>query len=344
MTTTLAVTLLVAAIYLFAVRFIDFNEKEPLWAVLMLFGSGLVAAVVLLVGANVAGATFLELNPIAGALTTELVRFLALSVGFGALVAIGNKRGYSEVNGLMDGVVYGSAGGFGFATGLSFTREILMPTEATLMGAGSAAAGYGEMALMGVSDGVFGAIVGVGFAAAIEAKKPIMRTAGPLGGLIAAVLGHLAYDYIAHGNPFSDSAVARKWIGLALPLVAVALITIIALRGENKAIAEELTAEAETGACTPDELKVLQSLFSREALYFKRLFKFDFGGWNMLHSLHNRQVQLALAKRRVSEETDDEQRKANAGEVAHLRVAVFELKKALGLEAPAAPAAPGGES
>ena len=86
MTTTLAVTLLVAAMYLLGVRLIDFNEKEPLWAVLLLFGCGLAAAVLMLVAANVAGAAFVELDPIAGALSTELLRFFGIGAGIAVLV------------------------------------------------------------------------------------------------------------------------------------------------------------------------------------------------------------------------------------------------------------------
>jgi hypothetical protein len=325
-----------AAVYLFGVRLIDFNEKEPLWAVLLLFGCGLASAVVLLVGINLSELGFIELDPLAGALAFEMFRFGGVGAGVALLTAATRKRGYSEINGLMDGVVYGSAAGLGFATGLAITREVLIPVETTAMAAPSLA-GYGTLALTGVSDGVFGALMGIGFALAIESRKPAMRFAGPLGGLAAAIVAHLAYDFIAEGDPFGDAAVVRKWVGLVLPLLVVAVVAIIALRSENKAIAEELEAEVETGAVTPDELKTLRSMIARELMYLKRLLKFDFSGWSALHSLHNRQVQLALAKRRVAEETDEAMRAASAGEVAHLRVAVFDLKKSLGMEAPDAP-------
>ena len=242
----------------------------------------------------------------------------------------------------MDGVVYGSAGGFGFATGLSFTREILIPTEATVMATGSAV-GYGEMALVGVSDGVFGALIGVGFAAAVETRTPLMRAVAALVGLAGAALAHLLYDFVAAGDPFGDAAVMRKWVGLTLPVVGIAIVSIVALRAENRAIAEELQGEAETGAVTNDELRVLQSLMARELLYVGKLIRADVGGWSTLHRLHNRQVQLALAKRRASEERDAERRKAMAAEVAHLRVAVFDLKRSLGVPTPNARKAAGGE-
>ena len=223
----------------------------------------------------------------------------------------------------------GSAGGFGFATGLAFTREILLPTpELPLTAAG--VSGYGEIALVGLSDGLFGALIGIGFAAALDARSHAKRALVGVGGLLAAIAMHLLYDALAKGAPFSDSAMVRKWAALLLPVLVVIATVVVALRFEKGAIAEELASEAETGAVTTEDLGVLQSWLARQKQYLGRLAKFDFGGWSALHSLHNRQVQLALAKRKVAKETDAEARAENAGEVAALRQSVLELKQRLG--------------
>ncbi len=326
MAASLAVTAVVALLYLLVVRLLDFNEKEPLWAVLMLFGGGAVAAALLVL---LTPGAFLELNPLAGNIASEIARFLAVGAGIGVLVLVGRSKGYSEVNGLLDGVVYGSAGGFGFATGLAFTREILLPTpELPLTAAG--VSGYGEIALVGLSDGLFGALIGIGFAAALDARSHAKRALVGVGGLLAAIAMHLLYDALAKGAPFSDSAMVRKWAALLLPVLVVIATVVVALRFEKGAIAEELASEAETGAVTTEDLGVLQSWLARQKQYLGRLAKFDFGGWSALHSLHNRQVQLALAKRKVAKETDAEARAENAGEVAALRQSVLELKQRLG--------------
>lgn len=59
----LSLAIIVAIIYLALVRFMDLNEKEPLWAVGMMFLLGAVTATVLplLIGYSV-----LELNPVLG--------------------------------------------------------------------------------------------------------------------------------------------------------------------------------------------------------------------------------------------------------------------------------------
>lgn len=327
-TTTLAVTVLMAAVYVFGVRLVDFNEKEPLWAVLLLFVFGAAASAVVLL---TVGGAFIALNPVPGALTVEVARFAGIGGGVGVLTLIGLRRGYSEINGLMDGVVYGSAGGLGYATGLAFTSELLLPTSDMMVG--SASLGYGEIALVGLSDAVFGALMGIGFAGALEASNQLKRVVFPIGGLVAASLAHLAYDYIGTGDPFGNAAMVRKWIALCLPLLGVVAVAIIALGGERKAIVEELEKERESGAVTDEELKVLQSWMSRQALYFGRLFRADIGGYRNLHGLHNRQVKLAMAKRKVMTETDAARKEQSAGEVARLRQAVFEIKQAMGQNA-----------
>jgi protease PrsW len=321
---SLAVTAVVALLYLLVVRLLDFNEKEPMWAVLMLFAFGAGSATLLLV---VAPGGFVDLSPLSGGVAIELARFIAIGAGVGVLTLIGRSKGYSEINGLLDGVVYGSAGGFGFATGLSFTQEIVLPTPDLPLAMGTVG-GYGEVALVGLSDGLFGALVGIGFAAALEARSVVKRAAAGVLGLVAAVGGHLLYDLIAKGAPFSDAAVTRKWVALLLPVFVVVAVVIVALRYEKGAISE-LDGEVETGAVTPDDLDLLQSFMAREAAYMRRLLRFDVRGWSALHSLHNRQVQLALAKRKASRESDDEARQDAAAEVAALRRSVLELKAQL---------------
>src|SRR5688572_28971913 len=102
MTSTLVSTLLLAVIYLLIVRFVDMNEKEPLWAMLLLFGLGASSGVAVTM---IASQTLLELNPWASASIKELVKFLAIGAGVFVLVLYGQRRGWEEFNGTMDGIV-----------------------------------------------------------------------------------------------------------------------------------------------------------------------------------------------------------------------------------------------
>src|SRR5512140_517256 len=111
---TLISTLLMAVLYLGLVRFVDMNEKEPLWAMLLVFGLGAVSAVLVTLLAN---QMLLGLNVWAGAAIKELVKFLAIGLGVAIVVAYGQRRGWEEFNGTMDGIVYGTCAGLGFGVG-----------------------------------------------------------------------------------------------------------------------------------------------------------------------------------------------------------------------------------
>lgn len=326
---TLAVTLLMALIYLGVVRLVDLNEKEPLWAVAMMFALGAVAAGVLGLTVNLA---VLELSVVPAVLVKELARFVALAAGVGVLTAVALRRGFSDINGLMDGVVYGAAGGLGYATGAVFMRDLLLGPVGNVTGlepAPLSGYGLGTLALVGLSDGIFGALLGIGFAAAVHARSVVRRLVFPSLSYAAAVSAHVSYDYLAHGDALGAEGVLRKWVALLLPAMLVVGVVVLALSRENKAIREQLASEEATGVVTPAELSVLQSFLAREALYFRTLLRGELHVWSTLRSLHNRQVQLALAKRRAELAHGEGAPSQPSPEVRRLRLAIVELKHAL---------------
>ena len=331
----LALAVIIAAIYLAVVRFMDLNEKEPLWAVGFLFFLGAIFAAILPL---LVSSIVLELSTFWGAVAEELAKFVAFALGLVALGAVARARGWSEIVGLMDGIVYGTAVGFGFATGEAFVREL------TFGGALGPAAVAGPLAtlwttaLSGLSDGLFGAIIGAGFGAAVGARSALERVGYPIAGLTGAILVHAAYTLLAEGNSLGgSSALVRTWIALLIPVLFVVAVAAYALTREKRVIREELAAESETGAVTDEELGVLQSFAARRSAYARALMKGDFDGWLALRELHNRQVQLALAKSRASGESDPERRAAADAEVEQLRASVLWLKRSPELAAQSLP-------
>src|SRR5687768_7992738 len=122
MASTLITTALMIAMYIAIVRFVDMNEKEPLWAMLMFFAFGAILAA-LLVKLQPAE---LELSVLPQAASKELVRFFAIGAGVAALAVVGHLRGWQEFNGTMDGVVYGTTAGLGFGTGEQLVHELMI--------------------------------------------------------------------------------------------------------------------------------------------------------------------------------------------------------------------------
>jgi hypothetical protein len=88
-------TVVVAAIYLAIVRFMDLNEKEPIWALGLMLVLGIIAAMIvdLLVSDVLLGP-----YPLWQSLIEETAKFVAFYLGAVALTAVARMRGWLEIN------------------------------------------------------------------------------------------------------------------------------------------------------------------------------------------------------------------------------------------------------
>ncbi len=336
----LSLAVIVAAIYLAVVRFMDLNEKEPLWAVALLFALGAVAAGILYL---VVGSRLLELTVLPAALATEAAKLVAIAIGVAALGAIARARGWAEINGIMDGVVYGTAVGFGYAVGETFIRNLAF--AGTALGAVNVSplATLWTTVLTGLSDGLFGGIIGAGFGAAAAARTSGARVGYPIVGFVAAVIAHAAYILLATGNSLGGGqAVVRTWIALLIPLVFVVAVVALALGRERRAILEELANESESGVVSEEEFSLLRSFGARRAHYARLFMSGNFDDWLDQRALHNRQVQLALAERRLRGFTGAEERAEAEGDVERIRASILQMKRSEAAESGSAEAGKAG--
>jgi hypothetical protein len=251
----------------------------------------------------------------------ELAIFVSLVIAVGVLEAIGRLRGWTEINGPMDGIVYGAAVGLGFASGETFVREAHRNvTLLASLGLTGPLHALWPSLLFGFAGAIFGGVMGAGFGWGVDRQLP-QRIALALGGLVVAFLLQLGYLALVHGNSTSGSgAVVQKWIALIVPALVLLILMLLSLRSESAAIAGALANDPV--AATPDELRMLRSPHLRRAAYMQRLVSLDTHGWIGLRSLQNRQVQLALTKRRAERASDPEIRARLDAEVTHLRAAV----------------------
>jgi RsiW-degrading membrane proteinase PrsW (M82 family) len=320
----LALVIVVALVYLLVLRLVDMNEKEPLWALALCLGLGGVAAALSIA---IVGGAF-QSTAIGDALTDEVAKFAAMLAVLAIFNGVAGLRGWSEINGVMDGVVYGAAIGLGFAVGEAFVYQL------TFGGSAIAASPSGWTALWttvlhGLRHGLFGAVLGAGFGAAANARTDGQRVLYPIVGLIAAIVVHAAHSWIATGQAAGDQGEARYWIGLLIPIVIVLGLMISSLGKERKTIRAELDDEVASGVVTQSDLALLESTGRRRSAYLAHLGKGDFDGWQALRTLQNRQVQLALAKKRAAAATDLDQKARAEMEVERLRASVVALRSAV---------------
>jgi hypothetical protein len=272
----------------------------------------------------------MQSSALGDALSDEIAKFLAMLAVLAIFNGIAGLRGWSEINGLMDGVVYGAAIGLGFATGEAFVYHL------TFGGSAIAASPSGWTALWttvlyGLRQGLFGAIIGAGFGAAATSRTDGQRVLYPVAGLIGAIVVHAVYFWIAHGEAAGSQGELRNWIALLIPVVVVIALMVTSLGRERKTIRAELDDEIASGVVTQNDLALLESAGRRRSAYLSHLGKGDFDGWQALRTRQNRQVQLALAKKRAATTTDPEQKARAQMEVERLRASVV----ALGSTAPA---------
>lgn len=310
----LTLVVVVAVVYLLLLRFMDVNEREPFWALGMALLAGAAAA---FITRAFVGSPLLELNSLGGSavrVVGMLVAFLALLAGLSVAARL---RGFSEFHGLMDGLVYGMAVGLGYATGEVFFRQ--------LIGGGAIAAftGVGRLdtlwttLLLGLREGVTGAIVGAGFGVAATIGRRDARVAAPVLAAGAAILVRWGYLAFARGG-----SLTQAWIVLLIPLILVVAVALVALSRERRAIREHLREEVDGGIVTEEELRALRSYAVRRVQHARRFFARDFDGWLALRTLHARQVQLALAKQQLARTADPDASARAGDELARLREAV----------------------
>jgi len=334
----LSLAVVAALVYLAVLRLVDLNEKEPVWAMGLMLLMGAIAAAVLSVFVH---ARTLNGTVVLASVADEVTIFIALSIGIGLLEAIGKLRGWSEINGLVDGLLYGAAAGLGFSSGEAFIREL---HSSNLFGAALRATPLEKLwpvLLAGLAAGLFGSLMGAAFGAAIDSPSGLRRLLLPLAGLAVAFGLQVGYLALVHDNALAGTqAKWREWVGLAVPAAFFVVLMLFGLRRERRLLALELGNDPY--AATPEELATLTNPAVRRGAYLARLARLDAHGWLGLRSLQNRQVQLALTKRRAERVSDPERRAELQAEVERLRWAIVAARHHLQLSGPpAAPAAEG---
>ena len=296
-TTAVAFALVVVIIQIGILRLIDVNEKEPVWALALLVWLGVVFAAAAAIAIPGDVRTDEGLGVV---LTASLAILGAIVAGMATIHLINRRRRWSEINGLVDGLIYGAAAGFGFATGDALLRdtfasidEIQVADQTTL----------GELlwmtAQLALSHAVLGAILGAGVFLATSRRSLAVRLA-PIAALGLAVAIQLGYGAAAledfQVGP-SLTLVGALWL-LAIVALAVGLF-LNGLRNESKVTKRELEGERAAGVVTPEEWELFVDPRERRRQRRTMFVRGDFEQLASERAIQNRQVALALEKNRL---------------------------------------------
>ncbi len=284
--------LLQAVIYLLFIRAIDLYEREPLRYVIPVFVWGFaVATTVSLIFNTLFQFTLSSVTSVRTAefftaivsapVVEESSKGLALLIIFFIAYLRRRRTGLIEFAGVMDGIVYGSAVGFGFAIAEDLLYGLQYGPETFVV----------RRILGGFAHASFTSLTGIGIGLIALTPYKALKVLLPLLGLSGAILLHATFNLTA------TLLGPVAYLFLFLVVLTYIVVIIVWLYIERRAIRAELGDEVQAGTITPQEYAILPSYFRRKAYYVGLVFSGRLGEWRTAHKLHSVAVDLALAKR-----------------------------------------------
>ena len=200
---------------------------------------------------------------------------------------------YREFDSLLDGIIYGSLAGFGFAAIENILYFVSFGSE------DPGALGcliFMRAFLFGLNHAFFTSLTGLGFAAARYQRNLLLKLLFPLLGLAAAIAAHGLHNGLVTfgiiGLPF---AVLADWFGVA----GVFVVALFSLYHESKWIKQYLAEEVEMGTLTAGQASTVGSFGGRIAADFSSLSGGP-GRWWRTRRFYQQCTELAYKKHQLN--------------------------------------------
>ncbi len=282
--------------YALIIRWIDRFEPEPWWLLICAFlwgalfatlGGGLGSAIGEGIASAATGASEHDESIQAFGATVLAPIFEEGFKGLGvAIIAAISAMGVKELDGPLDGAIYGGMVGLGF----TLTEDTLYVASAY---AEQGAAGFVGLlflrtVLLGLSHCTFTACTGLGFGIAVEARSWLVKIIMPFFGYGCAVAMHAMHNALPTFFK-AEGTVAMILISWLIDFLFFVLLALLVVRDRAIVIRELLP---EVGALLhPQELKLVTTYFSIGWKNFAALFS---QRWT--YSRRRRKKQLALVE------------------------------------------------
>ncbi len=281
-----------AVLYLFFVRAVDVYERESLLYVIPVFVWGFTVAVVIALVFNQLFAytvTAISTEQAASFLTAvvgapvieELAKGLALALVFAVSYAIARRRGAVEFSGVMDGIVYGSAVGFGFAIAEDLLYYAQAGPETFVV----------RRIFGGFAHAAFTSLTGIGIGLIPWVRQKPLKLLLPLVGLSGAMLLHAIFNFTA------TLLGPLVYVGLFAVTLLYAALIVSWLSAERRIIRQELREEVENGTISATEYEILPTYFRRKGHYLRLISSGRISTWRRARKAHVAAVDLAFTKR-----------------------------------------------
>ena len=201
---------------------------------------------------------------------------------------------YRQFDGVLDGIVYGSIVGFGFA---AVENVLYLLSSLNKGGAGAMfVVIFLRAFLFGLNHALFTSLTGIGFAVARTSRRWPVRLTAPVVGLALAVAAHALHNA---GATFASVT----WLGLlfsaasdGIGVVILLAIILLATLQERGWIVQYLADEVTSGLITPGQYHVACSYLERVGHRTDALLKGDVDRFFRLGRFYQMMTLLAFRK------------------------------------------------
>lgn len=305
-------------LYVVLVLWIDRYEGEPLWMLSTAF----------FWGALVAPFFAFLLNTSSGLIVSAIAADAQAGEAFAAVISapIVEEIGKAfillifffwkkdEFDGVVDGVVYASMAGLGFA----MTENILYYGNAAATSGGVLTATVIVRGFFApFSHPLFTSLTGIGLGFARQSTNIAVKILMPIVGLLMAIFMHSIWNASAvFGGGW---AFVLTYIVVMVPSFLIILIVImVSLRREGQVVRQFLLTDIERGFLTREEYEQLGSIFGRMGSSFNAFSKTGMKGWRSRRRFNQLASELAFHRSRVSRGIRSRNQDPQAQEAAYL--------------------------
>ncbi len=289
--------------YALFIRWVDRFEPEPWWLLICAFiwgavfatmGGGISSSIGESVAAAVTGAQADDEGISAFGTTVLAPVFEEGFKGLGvALIAGISAMGLKELDGPLDGAIYGGIVGLGF----TLTEDILYVGTAFAKGGIGSFVGllFIRTVLLGLSHCTFTACTGIGFGIAAESKNWFVKIGAPIFGYFVAMSMHAFHNALPtfFGGGGAALMILSSWV---IDILFFVLLAALVMR-DRAIVIRELTGEV-GGLLHPRELQLITTYFTIGLRNWGTLFS---EGWSAFRARRHKQlalVELAFIKSR----------------------------------------------
>lgn len=278
--------------YLVFIRWVDRFEPEPWWLVIAAFvwgalfatlGGGMVSSVAQSLVTSLFHASPRAIDVIGATVFAPVFEESFKGIGV-ALVALLGVFGLRELDGPLDGAIYGGIVGLGF----TLTEDILYVANqfATSGVGGFVVLLFLRTVLLGLSHCTFTACTGLGFGIASQSRSWVTKIAAPSIGFGAAIAMHAMHNFLP--TFFGDGGlILMLLVSWAIDVAFFVLLALLVVR-DRTIVVRELFGEV-GHLLHPRELKLVSSYFSLSMKNWTVLLS---RGWPEFRVRRKKQLQL----------------------------------------------------